>query len=97
MFLNDLIIPIASQNIILDDMPKYEPPPRMTMNNIRANKPTLDKEHMQAIDDLGFGGLTKMNGVQIRRLLCKQIARQDNEQTRAFNINGIMLEINHLK
>ena len=50
---------------------------------------------MQAIDDLGFGGLTKMNGVQIRQLLCKQIARQDDEQSRAFNINGIMLETNH--
>uniref|UniRef100_A0A0E0P8E5 Uncharacterized protein n=1 Tax=Oryza rufipogon TaxID=4529 RepID=A0A0E0P8E5_ORYRU len=79
-------------------MPNYEPPPRMTMNNIRANKPgtqTLDKEQMQAIDDLGFAGLTKMNGVQIRQLLCKQIARHDDEQSRAFNINGIMLETNH--
>uniref|UniRef100_A0A0D9ZX99 Uncharacterized protein n=1 Tax=Oryza glumipatula TaxID=40148 RepID=A0A0D9ZX99_9ORYZ len=80
----------------------------MTNNNIRANKPgtqvcsqvaywkfiqTLDKEQLQARDDLGFGGLTKMNGVQIRRLFCKQIARQYDEQTRAFNINGTMLEI----
>ncbi|BAF14561.2 Os04g0392900 [Oryza sativa Japonica Group] len=30
---------MARRNIILDDMPNYEPPPRMTMNNIRANKP----------------------------------------------------------
>uniref|UniRef100_A0A0D3G5X8 Ubiquitin-like protease family profile domain-containing protein n=1 Tax=Oryza barthii TaxID=65489 RepID=A0A0D3G5X8_9ORYZ len=80
----------------------------MTKNNIRANKPgtqvcsqvaywkfiqTLDKEQLQARDDLGFGGLTKMNGVQIRQLFCKQIARQYDEQTRAFNINGTMLEI----
>uniref|UniRef100_A0A0E0HCH6 Uncharacterized protein n=1 Tax=Oryza nivara TaxID=4536 RepID=A0A0E0HCH6_ORYNI len=66
----------------------------MTRNNIRANKPgtqvcsqvaywkfiqTLDKEQLQARDDLSFGGLTKMNGVQIRRLFCKQIARQYDE------------------
>uniref|UniRef100_A0A0E0MXA4 Ubiquitin-like protease family profile domain-containing protein n=1 Tax=Oryza rufipogon TaxID=4529 RepID=A0A0E0MXA4_ORYRU len=89
-------------------IPNYEPPARMTKNNIRANKPgtqvcsqvaywkfiqTLDKDQLQAIDDLGFGGLTKMNGVQIRRILCKQIAREYDEHTGAFNINGTMHEI----
>ncbi|EEC70773.1 hypothetical protein OsI_02203 [Oryza sativa Indica Group] len=54
---------------------------------------TLDKDQLQAIDDLGFGGLTKMNGVQIHRILCKQIAREYDEHTGAFNINGTMHEI----